>query len=281
MQLYNVALITPGSCYDALNNLIWTCSSDYMDQWSNPGNQAFHHVCKRLGVSHVITEPRGRAAAPNGTFRDKPEAIIHTRDPVVLPGEAVRTTEVISQLLHHIGAMCIHQLNAFAAGAISSGSISGGSGGHLPPGSSFLSRQPMEAWHFHAICDIMEKAMVNSETCIIRCILVVFQVPAPLHQRRVGFRRRTSGPGSVLPSASTDPNVCFLQVVFRFFNPQLEHNRESLKHSRLLLWQLLMAPVDQIGEEIQREVCLAIRFHDKPTRTIIINHVELEMIINV
>ncbi|XP_062874264.1 probable E3 ubiquitin-protein ligase HECTD4 isoform X2 [Trichomycterus rosablanca] len=171
-----------GACYDALNNLIWTCSSDYMDQWSNPGNQAFHHVCKRLGVSHVIREPKG---------------------------EMVKTGEVISQLLHHIGAMCIHQLNLLAA----SGSL---------PQSSFLSKQPMEAWHFDAICDIMEKAMVNSDTCIIRCILVVFQ------------------------------------VVFRFFNPPLEHSRESLKHSRLLLWQLLMAPVDQIGEEIQKEVCLAI-----------------------
>lgn len=49
-----------GACYDALNNLIWTCSSDYIDQWCNPGNQAFHHVCHRLGVSHVIKEPKGR-----------------------------------------------------------------------------------------------------------------------------------------------------------------------------------------------------------------------------
>jgi len=48
-----------GACYDALNNLIWTCSSDYMDQWCNPGNQAFHHVCQRLGVSHVISQPKG------------------------------------------------------------------------------------------------------------------------------------------------------------------------------------------------------------------------------
>lgn len=53
--------------------------------------------------------------------------------------------------------------------------------------------------------------------------------------------------------------VCPLQVVFRFFNPQSEQNRESVRRSGLLLWQLLMAPVDQIGSEIQREVCLAIR----------------------
>lgn len=49
------------------------------------------------------------------------------------------------------------------------------------------------------------------------------------------------------------------QVVFRFFNPQSEQNRESVRRSGLLLWQLLMAPVDHIGSEIQREVCLAIR----------------------
>ncbi|XP_062371736.1 probable E3 ubiquitin-protein ligase HECTD4 isoform X2 [Sardina pilchardus] len=173
-----------GACYDALNNLIWTCSSDYMDQWCNPGNQAFHHVCQRLGVSHLIREPRD---------------------------EMVGTGDVISQLLHHVGAMCIHQLNLLAA-----------SGQAVPMGPLLGKQHPMEARHFSSICDIMEKAMVNGDTCIIRCILVVFQ------------------------------------VVFRFFNPQSEQNRESVRRAGLLLWQLLMAPVGQIGAEIQREVCLAI-----------------------
>ncbi|KAG7243852.1 hypothetical protein INR49_006006 [Caranx melampygus] len=173
-----------GACYDALNNLIWTCSSDYIDQWCNPGNQAFHHVCHRLGVSHVIKEPKE---------------------------ETVATGEVINQLLHHVGAMCIHQLNLLAASSNS-----------LPLGALLGKQHPIEARHFSSICDIMEKAMVNRDACIIRCILVVFQ------------------------------------VVFRFFNPQSEQNRESVRRSGLLLWQLLMAPVDQIGTEIQREVCLAI-----------------------
>ncbi|TSW08319.1 putative E3 ubiquitin-protein ligase HECTD4 [Bagarius yarrelli] len=174
-----------GACYDVLNNLIWTCSSDYMDQWSNPGNQAFHHVCKRLGISHVIREPKE---------------------------EMVEMNEVISQLLHHVGAMCIHQQNQLAS-----------SGTSHP--TSFLSKQQlMETCHFIAICDIMEKAMVTSDICRIRCILVVFQ------------------------------------VVFRFFNLQSEQNRESIKRSGLLLWQLLMAPIDHIGAEVQREVCLAISF---------------------
>ncbi|MGH0151603.1 UNVERIFIED_CONTAM: hypothetical protein FKN15_020765 [Acipenser sinensis] len=173
-----------GACYDTMNNLIWTCSNDYMDQWCNPGNQAFHHVCQRLGVSHIITEPQV---------------------------ETVATTDVINQLLHHVGAMCIHQLNILAAS-------------RNVPISSFLGKQhPIEAQHFSSICDIMEKAMVNKDTCIIRCILVVFQV-----------------------------------VFTFFFNPQTERNRETVRRSGLLLWQLLMAPVDQISAEIQKEVCLAI-----------------------
>ncbi|XP_051557544.1 probable E3 ubiquitin-protein ligase HECTD4 [Myxocyprinus asiaticus] len=171
-----------GACYDALNNLIWTCSSDYMDQWCNPGNQAFHHVCQRLGVSHVIRQPKE---------------------------EMIDTTEVINQLLHHVGAMCIHQLNLLAASSTL----------HL---GTFVGKQLMEACHFSSICDVMEKAMVNGDTCIIRCILVVFQ------------------------------------VVFQFFNPNSEQNRDSIRRSGLLLWQLLMAPLDQIQPEIQREVCHAI-----------------------
>uniref|UniRef100_A0A8C0HHZ9 HECT domain E3 ubiquitin protein ligase 4 n=1 Tax=Chelonoidis abingdonii TaxID=106734 RepID=A0A8C0HHZ9_CHEAB len=173
-----------GACYDTRNNMIWTCSNDYIDQWCNPGNQAFHYVCQRLGVSHIITEPRG---------------------------DAITTNEVINQLLHHVGAMCIHQLNLLAAS------------NNLPI-TNFLGKQhPIEAHHLSSICDIMEKAMVNGNTCIIRCILVVFQ------------------------------------VVFKFFfSPQTERNRDIVRRSGLLLWQLLMAPKSQICPEIQKEVCLAI-----------------------
>uniref|UniRef100_A0A8D2JD88 HECT domain E3 ubiquitin protein ligase 4 n=1 Tax=Varanus komodoensis TaxID=61221 RepID=A0A8D2JD88_VARKO len=107
--------------------------------------------------------------------------------------------------------MCIHQLNLLAASS------------NLPI-TTFLGKQhPIEAHHLCSICDIMEKAMVNGDTCIIRCILVVFQ------------------------------------VVFKFFfSPQTEKNRDIIRRSGLLLWQLLMAPVDQISSEIQKEVCLAI-----------------------
>uniref|UniRef100_A0A8D0XIY8 HECT domain E3 ubiquitin protein ligase 4 n=1 Tax=Sus scrofa TaxID=9823 RepID=A0A8D0XIY8_PIG len=173
-----------GACYDTVNNMLWTCSNDYIDQWCNPGNQAFHYVCQRLGVSHIITEPKE---------------------------EAITTNEVINQLLHHVGAMCIHQLNLLATNP------------NLPITSVLGKQHPIEAHHLSSICDIMEKAMVNGDTCIIRCILVVFQ------------------------------------VVFKFFfSPQTERNRDIIRRSGLLLWQLLMAPRDQICPEIQKEVCLAI-----------------------
>uniref|UniRef100_A0A8C0P1C5 HECT domain E3 ubiquitin protein ligase 4 n=1 Tax=Canis lupus familiaris TaxID=9615 RepID=A0A8C0P1C5_CANLF len=173
-----------GACYDTVNNMLWTCSNDYIDQWCNPGNQAFHYVCQRLGVSHIITEPKE---------------------------EAITTNEVINQLLHHVGAMCIHQLNLLATNP------------NLPITSVLGKQHPIEAHHLSSICDIMEKAMVNGDTCIIRCILVVFQ------------------------------------VVFKFFfSPQTERNRDIIRRSGLLLWQLLMAPKDQICSEIQKEVCLAI-----------------------
>ncbi|EDL19736.1 mCG142612 [Mus musculus] len=167
-----------------MNNMLWTCSNDYIDQWCNPGNQAFHYVCQRLGVSHIITEPKE---------------------------EAISTNEVINQLLHHVGAMCIHQLNLLATNP------------NLPITSVLGKQHPIEARHLSSICDIMEKAMVNGDTCIVRCILVVFQ------------------------------------VVFKFFfSPQTERNRDIIRRSGLLLWQLLMAPKDQICPEIQKEVCLAI-----------------------
>ncbi|XP_058136974.1 probable E3 ubiquitin-protein ligase HECTD4 isoform X6 [Dasypus novemcinctus] len=173
-----------GACYDTVNNMLWTCSNDYIDQWCNPGNQAFHYVCQRLGVSHIITEPKE---------------------------ETITTNEVINQLLHHVGAMCIHQLNLLATNP------------NLPITSVLGKQHPIEAHHLSSICDIMEKAMVNGDTCIIRCILVVFQ------------------------------------VVFKFFfSPQTERNRDIVRRSGLLLWQLLMAPKDQICPEIQKEVCLAI-----------------------
>lgn len=87
-----------------------------------------------------------------------------TEFPFHLLEEAITTNEVINQLLHHVGAMCIHQLNLLATNP------------NLPITSVLGKQHPIEAHHLSSICDIMEKAMVNGDTCIIRCILVVFQV---------------------------------------------------------------------------------------------------------
>lgn len=65
--------------------------------------------------------------------------------------------------------------------------------------------------------------------------------------------------------------MLFLQVVFKFFlNPQTERNRETIRRAGLLLWQLLMAPKDQICPEIQKEVCLAIRLVLSAAQTVIL-----------
>lgn len=90
------------------------------------------------------------------------------------------TGEVINQLLHHVGAMCIHQLNLLAASSNS-----------LPLGALLGKQHPIEARHFSSICDIMEKAMVNGDSCIIRCILVVFQVS--FVQPRNSFAQKRHG----------------------------------------------------------------------------------------
>ena len=40
-----------GTCFDVENNVMWCCSSDWVDQFCNPGHQAPHHVKARLGIS--------------------------------------------------------------------------------------------------------------------------------------------------------------------------------------------------------------------------------------
>ena len=36
--------------YDSLNNAVWSCSGDWVDQYQNPGHQASHHIRRRLGI---------------------------------------------------------------------------------------------------------------------------------------------------------------------------------------------------------------------------------------
>lgn len=101
---------------------------------------------------------------PGELLSGMPVVALLTVIPLHLLEEAISTNEVINQLLHHVGAMCIHQLNLLATNP------------NLPITSVLGKQHPIEARHLSSICDIMEKAMVNGDTCIVRCILVVFQV---------------------------------------------------------------------------------------------------------
>ena len=43
-----------GVCYDSINNLIWTSSEDWVDEWLNIGTSSYHHVVHKLSP-----KPRG------------------------------------------------------------------------------------------------------------------------------------------------------------------------------------------------------------------------------
>ena len=48
--------------YDAVNNMIWMASTDWMDQFYNPGHQASHHTLKKLGLDplHITLPIKGK-----------------------------------------------------------------------------------------------------------------------------------------------------------------------------------------------------------------------------
>ena len=67
-------ILSLGACYDVENNVIWSCSDEWVEEWGNPGNMAPHHIACRLG----------KVSAPD------------TEEPVPL-------NKVVSILLHHLG----------------------------------------------------------------------------------------------------------------------------------------------------------------------------------
>ncbi|XP_071946536.1 probable E3 ubiquitin-protein ligase HECTD4 isoform X2 [Antedon mediterranea] len=75
-----------GVCYDVVNDMIWTCSNDWIDQWYNPGLRAPHHVHRQLGV-----EPLPQLQPPT---------------------DSLPISDVISQLLLHIGSTCCHKAHS-------------------------------------------------------------------------------------------------------------------------------------------------------------------------
>ncbi|KAL8604631.1 hypothetical protein ACOMHN_013411 [Nucella lapillus] len=126
-----------GACFDMVNNLIWLCSSDYVDQFYNPGHQAPHHIHRRLGIQ--------RSCLPSP----------HS-------GERVSIQEVVGSLLQNIGSMCLHQLHSDVL--------------QLPMGSYVLQQQPCELRHLMRITHILRRAMDRKDTQAAVCCLVVLQL---------------------------------------------------------------------------------------------------------
>lgn len=129
-----------GVCYDAFNNLIWTCSNDWVDQFYNPGHQAAHHVRRRLGID---------STSPTPPLEDR------------LPPQ-----EVIRQLLQHVGMMCCHHLVFDPLQA--------------PLALVLLQHQqqqlPIDAVLVQKVLDILEVSVRAADDQMISCVLVVLQV---------------------------------------------------------------------------------------------------------
>ncbi|XP_035690111.1 probable E3 ubiquitin-protein ligase HECTD4 [Branchiostoma floridae] len=125
-----------GVCYDAVNNLIWTCSGDWVDQWHNPGNQAPHHVCRRLGIQADIQEP------PQDNL--------------------VACPEVISQLMRHVGFSCCHQLTSDLLNTVL--------------GKILLQQPNIDTRHLGCVCDILDSAVSTQDSRLTLCVLIVLQV---------------------------------------------------------------------------------------------------------
>uniref|UniRef100_A0A3Q2YHY1 HECD4 ligase n=1 Tax=Hippocampus comes TaxID=109280 RepID=A0A3Q2YHY1_HIPCM len=62
----------------------------------------------------------------------------------------------------------------------------------------------------------------------------------------------------IMEKAMVSGDTSIIRCVLVVFQVSFLYRFYIVRRAGLLLWQLLMAPVDQIGAEIQREVCLAI-----------------------
>ncbi|XP_077866440.1 putative E3 ubiquitin-protein ligase HECTD4 [Saccoglossus kowalevskii] len=125
-----------GICYDVWNNLLWTCSNEWVDQWFNPGHQAAHHICHRLAIPHVQTE------APKDV--------------------SLSVCDVINKLLQHVGSMCCHQLNNDMM--------------LTPLRNMLFKSYSIDSTYMNRICDVLEKAIQENDVRIIQCMLIVLQV---------------------------------------------------------------------------------------------------------
>ena len=90
--VYDLAILCVGICYDPVNNSIWSCVHDYVDQWQNTCQLSNHHVARRLG----LPRPRyGLSLSVSGDDR-----------------QMVSVQETRRVLLQHLGIICCNELAA-------------------------------------------------------------------------------------------------------------------------------------------------------------------------
>ncbi|XP_033119559.1 probable E3 ubiquitin-protein ligase HECTD4, partial [Anneissia japonica] len=124
-------------CYDVINDMIWTCSNDWVDQWYNPGLRAPHHVHRQLGV-----EPPTQQQPPSE--------------------DTLPISEVISQLLLHIGSTCCHKAHSDLL-MTSLGRI-------------LLGQQAVDMPFLIRVQQILKIALDNKNMQTAQCMLMVLQV---------------------------------------------------------------------------------------------------------
>ncbi|XP_022104608.1 probable E3 ubiquitin-protein ligase HECTD4 isoform X2 [Acanthaster planci] len=133
-----------GVCYDATNNVIWTCSSDWVDQWHNPGLRAPHHVEQQMGMGPAL-EP-----VPEDSL-------------ISIPG-------IVKMLLHHVGSNCCHRIHS----DILQSSL----------GQMLMRQRTLDVIHLRRVGDILEQALKNGDQPAAQCMLIVLQVLFKCHTFR-------------------------------------------------------------------------------------------------
>ena len=75
--------------YDNFNNSIWTCSSEYLDQFHSPGHQSLTYCRQKLGL--LDNKIQRQVSCENNM---------------------VSTNDIISTLMTHMGLMCLHHISS-------------------------------------------------------------------------------------------------------------------------------------------------------------------------
>jgi len=58
--LERLSFFITGVCYDAVNDVIWCCVNDSIDQFINPANLAMDNIHQRIGDSSNLQDKRSK-----------------------------------------------------------------------------------------------------------------------------------------------------------------------------------------------------------------------------